>query len=221
MLANRIVCSSGLSTAFGHVSVRLSPDRFLIPTRASPGLAATDRLLVMDLEGRVLEGEGTPNAELWIHARTYAARPDVGAVVHVHPPNVVVLGQLGTTLRPLHNSGALLGTGVPVYPRPGLILDRELGEEVAAALGGGRALLLRGHGANVVASGLHEATVLACFLEEAAELQVKALSAARTDGSTIGWFSAGEAARAAREIGSTGPIERAWDYYVAVVERRV
>lgn len=220
MLANRIVAAAGLATAFGHVSVRLARDRFAIPTRASPALASPQRLLTMDLDGAVVEGEGEglPNAEFWIHARTYAARPDVGAVVHVHPPHCVVLGQIGSRFRPLHNSGALLGMEVPVYRRPGLIRTRELGEQVAEALGSRRALLLRGHGANVVAAGLHEAVVLACFLEEGAELQVLALAAAGGDARAVEWFTAEEAERAAEDIGSTGPIERAWDYYAAQVE---
>jgi ribulose-5-phosphate 4-epimerase/fuculose-1-phosphate aldolase len=220
VLANRIVARAGLATAFGHVSVRLGPDRFAIPTRASPALASPQSLLTMDLEGAVVEGEGLPNAEFWIHARTYAARPDVGAVVHVHPPHCVVLGQIGSRFRPLHNSGALLGMDVPLYRRPGLIRTRELGEQVAEALGSRTALLLRGHGANVVAAGLHEAVVLACFLDEAAQLQGLALAAAGGDGRAVEWFTAEEADRAAEDIGSTGPIERAWDYYAALAEGR-
>src|SRR5438105_11875484 len=88
----------------------------------------------MDLDGNPLEGDGTPNSEFWIHARIYAARPDVGAVAHVHSPGCVVLSQLGQTVRPLHNSAAVLGE-VPVYETIGLIRSRQLGNEVAQVLG--------------------------------------------------------------------------------------
>src|ERR1700693_6123803 len=85
-LANRIIERFGLSNAFGHASARLpGTDRFLLPTRRSPGLADENRLLTLDPDGRLHAGEGEPNSEFWIHARIYAARPDVGAVVHAHP----------------------------------------------------------------------------------------------------------------------------------------
>ena len=92
-LANRIVHAAGLVSAFGHVSARLpGTNTFLFPTRASPALADAARLLVLDLDGNQRQGEGEPNTELWIHARIYAARPDVGAVAHVHSPACVALG---------------------------------------------------------------------------------------------------------------------------------
>ena len=85
-VANRILERVGLSNAFGHASARLpGTNTFLIPTRRSPGLAEASTLLVLDTEGRVLSGDGEPNSEFWIHARIYAARADVGGVVHAHP----------------------------------------------------------------------------------------------------------------------------------------
>lgn len=213
-LANRIVHRQGLVTAFGHVSARVAEDRFLIPTRASPAFARPDGLLLMDLDGNVLEGEGTPNSEFWIHARIYAARPDVGGVAHVHAPACVVIGQLGQTVRPLHNSGAPLGE-VTVYERAGLIRSRELGDQVAASLGRGRAMLLRGHGANLAAADVRLATVLACFLEEAASYQERALAAAGGDLSRIRFYDAEERARLTAELDQPAPLERAWEYFAA------
>jgi ribulose-5-phosphate 4-epimerase/fuculose-1-phosphate aldolase len=211
--ANRIAHAAGLVTAFGHVSARVpGMDGFLIPTRASPALADADRLLVMGFDGEVLEGQGQPNSEAWIHARLYASRPDVGGVAHVHSPACVALGQLGLTVRPLHNSGAVVGE-VPVYERVGLIVTRELGDAATAALGDRRALLLRGHGANVAESDVRRAIVVACFLEEAARLQLDALEAAGGDDARLRYFTAEEAERARRDLEATGPINRAWDYY--------
>jgi ribulose-5-phosphate 4-epimerase/fuculose-1-phosphate aldolase len=214
--ANQIAHAVGLVTAFGHVSARLpGSDTFLIPTRASPALASSERLLLMDLEGQVLEGEGTPTSEFWIHARIYAARPDVGAAVHVHPPGCVVLSQLGETVRPLHNSAAALGP-VAVYEPVGLIRSRRLGDEVAGVLGRGRAMLLRGHGANVVAADVRQAAVLACLLEEGAQLQLRALAAAGGDPSRLRFFDAAEQQLVAEQIDAAGPQARAWEYYSAL-----
>src|SRR5947208_9221943 len=82
-LANRIIERFGLSNAFGHASARIpGTDTFLLPTRRSPGLADENALLVLDTDGNVVSGSGTPNSELWIHARVYAASPEIGSVVH-------------------------------------------------------------------------------------------------------------------------------------------
>jgi ribulose-5-phosphate 4-epimerase/fuculose-1-phosphate aldolase len=216
--ANHIAHAAGLVTAFGHVSARLpGSDSFLIPTRASPALASLERLLLMDLDGNLLEGDGTPNSEFWIHARIYAARPDVGAVAHVHAPGCVVLSQLGQTVRPLHNSAAILGP-VPIYETIGLIRSRQLGDDVARVLGHCRSMLLRGHGANVAAASVRQAVVLACCLEEGAQLQVQALAAAGGDPSRLRFYESEEEALVAEQLDAAGPHERAWEYYSALAE---
>ena len=221
-LANRIVHAAGLVTAFGHVSARIGDtNTFLFPTRASPALAQPDRLLVLDVDGTIVAGDGEPNTEFWIHARIYAARADVTGVAHVHSPACVALGQIGQSVQVLHNSAAPFADGVPMFPRIGLIRTRELGDQVAATLGTGRAMLLRGHGANVAESGVRRTAVLACFLEEAAELQLRALAAAGGRPEALQVFTPEEAARVREQIDSSGPMNRAWEYYAARAEGRL
>jgi len=216
-LANLVIERFGLSNAFGHASARIpGTDRFLMPTRRSPGLATAATLLTVDLDGRVVDGDGAPNSEVWIHARIYAARSDVGGVAHVHAPSCVVLGQIGRTVRPLHNAGAVAGE-VPVYQRPGLIRTRDLGDAVAAVLGHRRAMLLRGHGANVADADVRRAIVVACFLEEAARLQVDALAAAGGHEAWLRYYGAEEADRVRAELDTPVSMDRAWEYYAALV----
>jgi ribulose-5-phosphate 4-epimerase/fuculose-1-phosphate aldolase len=222
-LANRIAHVAGLVTAFGHISARIpdAPNTFLFPTRASPALADKSRLLVLDVDGTRREGDGEPNTEFWIHARIYAARPDVLAVVHVHSPACIALGQIGQALLPLHNHGALFAAGVPLFEPIGLIRTRELGDQVAATLGLRRAMFLRGHGANVAEADVRRATMGACFLEEAAALQLRALAAAggRTDALRV--FAPDENARLLEQLDAGGPMNRAWEYYAALADGRV
>jgi ribulose-5-phosphate 4-epimerase/fuculose-1-phosphate aldolase len=220
VLANRIAHRAGLVTAFGHISARIPGSAtFVIPGRSSPALCSAESLLLMDTDGTLLEGAGTPNSEFWIHARIYAGRPDVQAVAHVHSPSCVVLSQIGEPLRPLHNSGAMFGS-VPVYERIGLIRSAQLGDEVGRVLGAGRAMLLRGHGANVVAGHVRRAAVFACLLEEAATLQLKALSALAGSGLEPRYFSAQEEELIASQLDSPGPLDRAWEYYAALVQSK-
>ena len=215
-IANRILERCGLSAAFGHASARLpGTDRFLLPIRRSPRFAAGDTLLILDTEGKVVAGEGTPNSELWIHARGYAARSDVAGIVHAHPPACVCLTQIGLPHRVVHNQGAVFADRVAEYERIGLIRSRELGDELALTMGQGLAVMMRGHGITTVAADVRTATVAACFLEESAALQLRMLSAAGGDAARIRSYTREEAARLSDQL-SPRIVERAWEYYAAL-----
>jgi ribulose-5-phosphate 4-epimerase/fuculose-1-phosphate aldolase len=219
-LANRIIERVGLCNAFGHVSARIpGTSTFLLPTRRSPGFADEDHLLVLDTDGKILSGEGTPNSELWIHARAYATRPELGSIVHAHPPACVCLTQIGQPHRIVHNQGGAFSGGVAEYDRVGLIRSRELGDLLATSLGTCVAVMMRGHGITTVAADVRTATVSACFLEESADLQLRMLTAAGGDASRIRAFTREEAGRLSDQL-SPGIVERAWEYYAAVAERR-
>lgn len=220
-LANRIIERFGLSNAFGHVSARIpGSDRFFISTRRSPGLADEDHLLVIDTSGKVVSGDGMPNSEFWIHARIYAARPDVGAVVHAHPPACISLTQIGEPHRVVHNQGSAF-VDVPEYGRIGLIRSRELGDEVAQSLGSGNAVMMRGHGISTAFRDVRAATVAACFLEESAQLNLGMLAAAGGDGKRIRAFTRDEAALANEQTGPAArAAERAWEYYAMVAQQK-
>jgi L-fuculose-phosphate aldolase len=219
-LANLVIERFGLSSAFGHASARIpGTDTFLMPTRRSPGFAAAATLLVVDTEGRILSGKGKPNSELWIHARIYAARPDVGGVVHAHPLACVCLTQIGQPHRVVHNQGGAFIAGVPEYERIGLIRTRELGDLLAHKLGAGIAVMMRGHGITTAFADVRAATVAACFLEESARLQLDMLASAGGDASRIRAYTREEAESVGDQIGPR-VVERAWEYYAAVARKR-
>jgi len=219
-LANRIIERFGLSNAFGHASARVpGTNTFVFPTRRSPGLADENLLLVLDTDGNVLSGEGTPNSELWIHARIYAARPDVGGVVHAHPPACVCLTQIGQPHRIVHNQGGGFAGGVPEYSRIGLIRTRELGDLLASKLGAGIAVMMRGHGITTALADLRTATVAACFLEESAELQLRMLAAAGGEAKRLREYTRAEAESVSDQL-SPRVVARAWEYYAAAAQVR-
>jgi len=216
-LANRILERCGLSAAFGHVSARIpGTDTFLLPTRRAPRFADEGALLVLDANGNVLSGEGVPNSELWIHARAYKARPDVGGIVHAHAPACICLTQIGEPHRVVHNQGGPFLDRIAEYERVGLIRSRELGDALTRTLGTGIAVMMRGHGITTACADVRTATVAACFLEESAELQLRMLAAACGDARRIRAFTREEAGRVSDQL--TPPIvERAWEYYAALV----
>ncbi len=214
--ANRILERMGLSRAFGHASARIpGTNTFVLPTRRSPGLADAANLLVIDTEGRVIEGDGEPNSEFWIHARVYAARADVGGVVHAHPDACVCLTQIGEPHRVVHNQGGIFAKGVPEYSAIGLIRSRALGDALAQVLGAGNAVMMRAHGITTAFEDVRTATVAACYLEESSTLQLRMLAAAGGDASRIRALTREEALPLADQIGHS-VARRAWEYFSAV-----
>ena len=221
-LANRIIERFGLSTAFGHASARIpGTNTFYISTRRSPGFADEDNLLIIDTEGRILAGKGTPNSEFWIHARIYAARPEVNGIVHAHPLACISLTQIGEPHRVVHHQGGAFVGGVPEYERIGLIRSAELGDLVAQRLGTGPAVMMRGHGITTAFADVRAATVAACFLEESADLQMRMLAATGGDAKRIRAFTREEAELSRDQTGpGVAAGGRAWEYYAAAAEQK-
>ena len=211
--ASHILHQQGIAAAFGHVSARIpGTDTFLFPPRRSPALVRLDNLLVLDVEGNQLSGDGRPNTEFWIHARIYKVRPDVQSVCHVHPPSCVVLGSLGETIRPLHASGAVFKESVPVFDRVTLIRSRELGDSVAESLGRHGAMLLRGHGVNVADRNVRRVCVMTLWMEEAANYQLRAMSADKPH-----YFSPEELEHMYGQVSGEEISNRAWEYFSSLV----
>lgn len=207
--ASHILHDQGIAAAFGHVSARIpGTDRFIFPPRMSPALVRNDNLLELDIDGNQLGGDGRPNTEFWIHARIYKARPDVQSVCHVHPPSCVVLGALGETIRPLHASGAVFKNDVQVFDDVTLIRTRELGDQVAKTLGAHGAMLLRGHGVNVADKDVRRVCVMTLWMEEAANYQLRAMSAGRPR-----YFTTQELAVISPQVSGEEVSNRAWEYF--------
>jgi ribulose-5-phosphate 4-epimerase/fuculose-1-phosphate aldolase len=182
-LACRILAETGcVREITGHVSARVpGTGKILVRCRPpqDPGVRFTvaDDIKLVDIEATNadLDGGYALPGEWAIHAEIYRARPDVGSVVHAHPPASLSCGILNLPLLPVigaYDPGAmeLAVRGVPVFPRAVLISGPELGRALAATLGDLDACLLRGHGSVTVGDDLQQATVRAIKLETLAEL---------------------------------------------------
>ncbi len=71
----------------GNISAKLDEKRIVItPTGVSKGGMTPQSLIVIDIDGNLLQGDAKPSSEAKMHLAIYRARPDVTAVVHAHPP---------------------------------------------------------------------------------------------------------------------------------------
>jgi L-fuculose-phosphate aldolase len=72
----------------GNITVRLNEREFLCtPTMVSKGYMKPDDICKVDLTGKQLAGSRKRTSEVLLHLTVYKVRPDVGAVVHCHPPH--------------------------------------------------------------------------------------------------------------------------------------
>ena len=164
----------GLLDGFGHLSARLPGDRFLCIPKMPPGKAKAGDLLTLDMEGRTISGQREPPAEWPIHAAIYVRRPDVGAILHYHAESAIVLSLVGQPVRAVANCGVFFGKGTPIFDSPALITTPELGRQVAETLGDQCAVLLRGHGAVLVADTIERVLWLGVNLDKTARIQILA-----------------------------------------------
>jgi ribulose-5-phosphate 4-epimerase/fuculose-1-phosphate aldolase len=214
LTACRVLTHFRIVEGFGHVSVRIpATDRILFTPRRALGLVTEHELLELDLEGRKHAGAGSPALEVAMHLAVFRRRPDVMAIARGHPRNVAAYACSAEQLKVAHGFGANLGTTVPVFKQPFLVANREMGEGVAEVLGDGAAVILQGNGMLAVGQSIAHACVQALFLEETAELQLKALAA----GLAPSFYTPEGAARRHGDDRVHEPI-RAWEYYVGAAE---
>lgn len=193
----------------GHFSWRVpGRDRMLINSGRSvrSALSSAD-IVTVDFDGRPVEGDAAPPMEFHIHAEIYRRRPDVGAVVHTHPLWSTLFSMAGVPVRPVTMQAAVLGP-IRLYQRTASINRRELGRELAEALGPDRVVMLKSHGAVAAAEGIVEAFVLAVYLEENAQRQH--LAAQLGDPAVL---SEEQAAVIARKLWQPHLLRKVWDYH--------
>jgi ribulose-5-phosphate 4-epimerase/fuculose-1-phosphate aldolase len=200
---------------FGHISVRLK-DRMMITPRKALGLVTEDELVELDMDGKQVAGKGAPPLEWPMHMAVYARRSDVMSIARGHPRHVAAYACSAEPLRVAHGFGANLTEQVNVFEQPFLVNTKQMGEGVADALGASEAVILQSNGMLAVGQSVAHACVQALFLEETAELQLKAHAA----GFTPRFYSREGAERRHGDDRVHEPI-RAWEYYVAVALGRV
>jgi ribulose-5-phosphate 4-epimerase/fuculose-1-phosphate aldolase len=206
--AIRMLARAEIVDHSGHGSARRDHDSFYINSGASTrGTLTADDIVAVDFDGALLEGSAPPPLEFHVHSAIYRARPDVQAVMHTHPRWSTLLTMVGEDYKVVYAQGALLGS-LPVFDSPLSVSTREMGDRVAAALGGGPAVLLKSHGAVIVGASIIECFALAAYLEENASRQYLAMQIGRPY-----VFSDAEQ-RAFRERLSTPVLYRkTWDHY--------
>lgn len=140
-------------------------------------------LLICDFHGRVVAGEGQPEAAAsFIHAQLHRLNPRATAAFHTHMPHATALCMLEG--QPFAWAGQ---TSLKFYERlavdedyNGLALDATEGERIARAAGTADVVMLKNHGPLVLGPSIAEAWDDLYYLERADEVQLKAMASGRS-----------------------------------------
>lgn len=157
----------------GNISVRVDGGYLITPTNSSLGRLDAGRLSFVDLGWNHISGDA-PSKEVVMHRAMYEARPDTGAIVHLHSTHVTALSCLAQNGEPLlqpHTPYLVmrLGENIPLVPyyKPG---DPNMESDIFEAAKEARAIVLGNHGSIVAGPTLVNAVDSAEELEVSAKL---------------------------------------------------
>jgi ribulose-5-phosphate 4-epimerase/fuculose-1-phosphate aldolase len=180
---NRILAHQEVLDGQGHLSVRhpARADHFLLARSVAPASVTADDILEYDLNAEAIDAHGrTSYRERFIHSEIYRARPDVMSVVHCHTPSLLPFADSNVPLRAMYHMAAFVALGVPVFDirkEAGmtdlLVGDTRLGRALASTLADKYAVLMRHHGAVVVANSIPNAVARAVYLDQNARIQLQ------------------------------------------------
>jgi L-fuculose-phosphate aldolase len=134
----------------GNISVKVAPDRLLMtPSGVSKYDMTVEMMVVTDLRGQVVSAAPgrRPSSEMLMHLVAYDTRPDVGAVVHAHPPIATGFAVAGIALDRAVLAEVVTTLGSIPIAEYGTPSTRELADSVAPYFRAHDGLLLANHGA--------------------------------------------------------------------------
>jgi L-fuculose-phosphate aldolase len=144
----RLYARAYIASNDGNISARLDDRRLITtPKSVSKGFMTPDMMVVVDYEGRKVSGERDPSTELPMHLEIYRNRPDVGAVVHAHPPLATGFAVAGIPLTRAVLAEVITTLGSIPIAEYGTPSTSELPDAVRKYIKAHDGMLLANHGA--------------------------------------------------------------------------
>ena len=202
----RALARAGLSGAYGHCSMRLDGDRFLVCAARPMGLVRSGEPgTVVPVSGPLPQGV---LSEVRLHQQIYRRRSEMQAVCRFLSPSVLALAAMGRTVRARNGFGSYFHPQVPFWGDPRLVRSDNLAEGVIGLMGKAPAVIVNVNCAVVAAETPARALTLAWNLEEAARIELAVLASGLEASAPV--FSE-ESARA-RAVWEGAIAERMWDF---------
>ncbi len=177
LAASRHLVELGLNRGTaGNASLRHGEGMLITPSALPVVEMTTDSMVHMDLEGKVLQG-GKPSSEWRFHRDIFKARPEIGAVLHMHSIYATTIACLGKDVPAVHYHIAIAG-GDSIRCTPYTIFgEQNLSDLALDALHDRKACLLGNHGMIALGKDLADALSVAQEVEYLCEIYWRTLQA--------------------------------------------
>lgn len=159
----------------GNVSVRTADGLLITPSGIKPERLTPSAIVAMALDGQLADAQQQPSSEWRFHRDIYAARAEVGAVVHVHSPYATALACQRRDIPGFHYMIAKAGGSSIRCSAYATFGTQALSDTALIALEGRRACLLANHGMIALGADLPRAVDLAVEVEALAQQYALAL----------------------------------------------
>ncbi len=169
----------GLADYMGHCSARVpGTDRIVIKPRHSSlihgmGTVTPEQMVIIDMDGKTIEGELNAPAERYIYTEIYKRHPHIGGIAHTHQMMSVAFGVAEKPILPvLQVEAGLVTKNIPIFRDPELVDDGEKGRLLAEALDGHSIIHIQNHGIVFTGPTVQEAVLASIHLERLATLNL-------------------------------------------------
>jgi L-ribulose-5-phosphate 4-epimerase len=167
----------------GNVSWR-DPQSGLVVIKPS-GIRYEDltpgNMVVVDPDGKVVEGKCKPSSDTFAHVYVYRRRPDVNGMVHTHSTFATAWAAAGKPIPPVLTAICdEFGGPIPVggYAKIG---GDDIGKEIIRSIGESPAILMKNHGVFAIGKTPEAAVKAAVMVEDAARTVFYALQLGSPD----------------------------------------
>lgn len=155
----------------GNVSAR-DPETGYVVIKPSGVLfedLTPESIVVVDLDGNVIEGDFKPSVDTTSHLYVYKHRADINGMVHTHSPYATSFAITGEPIEIYTTtSAAVFGGTIPISDFA-TIGEEEIGKEIVEKIGDSTAILIRNHGVFTIGENYESALKYAVVLEETAQ----------------------------------------------------
>jgi L-fuculose-phosphate aldolase len=159
----------------GNASVRCGSDIIITPSAVPVAEMSEQDMVLLDAGGKVLQGR-KPSSEWRFHCDIFKARPEIGAVLHMHSTFATTIACLGKDVPAVHYHIAIAG-GDSIRCTPYTIFgEQNLSDLALDALRDRKACLLGNHGMIALGKDLNDALFVAQEVEYLCEIYWRTLS---------------------------------------------
>ena len=155
----------------GNVSARDPKTNLVVikPSGVPYDKLSPDNLVVVNLNGKVADGNLKPSVDMSTHLYIYTHMPEVMSVIHTHSTYASAFAAIGKPIPVCLTAMAdFFGCNIPVGNLV-LIGEEEIGKEIVNKIGNSKAIIMKNHGPFTIGKSVSEALKAAIFLEEGAK----------------------------------------------------